>query len=482
MLFQRTCAIPLLAAVLALGCAAGGNKGRDGQGGAGGEGGAGGAGGSGPPPGCVDDSDCSMLDGPCTNGVCKDQTCEAAPAHELEPCSDGVYCTVNDVCRGGVCTAGNTRPCASPDACHVGVCDEAAQQCKSVPANEGGPCDDQDACTGEGQCLGGTCQKGKALDCSLFDGPCTEGVCDPAAGCKSIPANEGGACEDNLFCTVNDACHEGLCQGGGPNPCAKAGGCLVGTCDELADLCAYAPGPDGAACDDGNLCTAGETCAGGVCVGGAPANDGVSCDDGLACTTETTCGAGVCGGGSGARVYFLEDFSDNARGWKLGPEWEIGPSKSPGEFFFAADPAKDHTATDDNGVAGVVLGGNPDPSKTHPYYFLESPPFDTSGAPGKVTLGFWRWLNSDAAPAMRNAIQVFDGTSWQSVWVSLNMQPIVDAPPDGPGWTYFSYDLTPYKSAAMRLRFGFLVGQANVSFGYGSWTLDDVVVSDVACP
>src|SRR4249920_783494 len=68
-----------------------------------------------------------------------------------------------------------------------------------------------------------------------------------------------------------------------------------------------------------------------------------------AAKTPSTCG------------FLLRDsFANNSLGWTLGPEWEIGPaSESTGHEIGYPDPATDYTSdSDDNGVAGVVIGGN----------------------------------------------------------------------------------------------------------------------------
>lgn len=57
------------------------------------------------------------------------------------------------------------------------------------------------------------------------------------------------------------------------------------------------PVHEGASCDDGNDCTAGDRCQAGNCVGSAVA-DGATCDDGNACTQPDRCQAGSCSGGS----------------------------------------------------------------------------------------------------------------------------------------------------------------------------------------
>ncbi|MFT3776391.1 MAG: hypothetical protein QM820_64430 [Minicystis sp.] len=158
-------------------------------------------------------------------------------------------------------------------------------------------------------------------------------------------------------------------------------------------------------------------------------------------------------------------------------EWQIGPAQtSSGQQTGNPDPAQDHSTTSDNGVAGVQIGGNATitASQLHGYYYLTSPPFDTSGATGSVILGFYRWLNSDFGPYMTNIIEVWNGTAWIQVWKSSAT--ISDA-----AWLYQSYDITASKNAAMQVRFGFDIEKTGV-FKASSWNIDDVQVASAACP
>jgi hypothetical protein len=318
-----------------------------------------------------------------------------------------------------------------------------------------------------------------ASDCVGVNGPCAVGACDPVNGCVAMPANNGASCDDGQFCTTGDQCSGGACVGA-PNTCAAPGGCYVATCDEAADTCSVAPGNDGAACDDGSPCTGNTTCVNGACVNGVPTNNGMMCSDGLSCTSGEACSNGVCGGGAGPAIYFQEDFSDNSAGWALGPEWEIGSALPSTGGVYGADPALDHSATGDNGVAGVVIGGNASET-THGYSYLESPAFTTANAAGAVKLSFFRWLNSDYTPYMDNVVEVWNGTSWVNLWTSGGSPGIQDSPPAGLGWTYIEHDVTQYKNAAMRVRFGFSIGSSGV-FTVGSWNVDDVLVANVPCP
>ncbi len=277
-----------------------GGQGGAGAGGGGDQGGGGGAqdAGSDAPPGpCVTADDCADLADICNVGNCVNGACVKAPANEFGSCNDGNFCTENDVCQAGECVGGSPKVCPnSSDSCHVGFCNEATDHCDIVPGNDGATCNDQDPCTGLGVCSGGDCLPGNPVDCSFYDGTCAIGVCDPQFGCVQQPMNDGAACDDGLYCTVNDTCTNGSC-GGQPNTCAAPGDvCLIGTCDEASNSCVAVPGPNGIACNDNNLCTVNEACNNGVCTNGAPANQGGACNDGNACTGPDLCNNGVCAG------------------------------------------------------------------------------------------------------------------------------------------------------------------------------------------
>ena len=169
-------------------------------------------------------------------------------------------------------------------------------------------------------------------------------------------------------------------------------------------------------------------------------------------------------------VLFSEDFADNSQGWTLGTEWGIGAATaSSGQTSVTnPDPAIDHTPTDD-GVAGTVIGGNCTTSIHAPYY-LTSPVINTAGQTS-LTLSFWRWLNVDYPPYMQATIQVYDGTTWQTVWASGGSSPITDS-----AWSQFSYDISAWANANMQIRFGHSVG-ASGSYTVSGWNIDDVEVS-----
>jgi len=84
-------------------------------------------------------ADCSALSDQCNVGVCDEanDVCVAQPKPDGTVCDDGLYCTVNDACTGGVC-GGAPRDCSAlSDQCNVGVCDEANDVCVAQPKPDG---------------------------------------------------------------------------------------------------------------------------------------------------------------------------------------------------------------------------------------------------------------------------------------------------------------------------------------------------------
>lgn len=171
-----------------------------------------------------------------------------------------------------------------------------------------------------------------------------------------------------------------------------------------------------------------------------------------------------------AQVIFQEPFANNSAGWTLGPEWQIGPAaSSSGHNYGNPDPSTDNTATADNGVAGIVIGGNASTSPLHGFNYLTSPVINTSVS-GTVKLQFYRWLNSDYTSFMQNNVEVFDGASWVSLFLTGGSPGVQDN-----SWTFQEFDVTAYKNANFQVRFGMSTGASGV-FSVSSWNVDDVTV------
>ena len=179
-----------------------------------------------------------------------------------------------------------------------------------------------------------------------------------------------------------------------------------------------------------------------------------------------------------AATIFFEDFSDNSAGWTLGPTWAIGSAAtSTGHQVGNPDPALDHTPTADNGVAGVVIGGNYPISPPHNFFFLTSPTIDLASATGPVTLELWRWLNSDHMPHMENRIDVFNGTSWVTIFATGGAPAVQDS-----AWTQQTFDVTAFANANFAIRVGYDVNLVTVFLPFiaSGWNIDDVSITDAS--
>ena len=82
-----------------------------------------------------------------------------------------------------------------------------------------------------------------------------------------------------------------------------AASCPAKACQNVAGhnadgSCQYVALANGLTCNDGNPCTAFETCQNGNCTDGAVVADGTICDDGNACTSGDSCQSGACTGGA----------------------------------------------------------------------------------------------------------------------------------------------------------------------------------------
>ncbi len=105
--------------------------------------------------------------------------------------------------------------------CTRGVCDANSGQCVRQNRTDGTSCDDGSSCSVGDACRSGRCV-GRGIDCSFLDGPCTQGVCDPnrPGQCISRASPDGSPCEDGLMCTMGDLCIQGFCNSG-----SATGGC-----------------------------------------------------------------------------------------------------------------------------------------------------------------------------------------------------------------------------------------------------------------
>ena len=311
---------------------------------------------------CSDGNPCTGNDH-CTGGLCGGQTgdgdgpCGCNDDGDCAPLDDGNACNGTWACVLGHCAIKSGSVVSCPPAigkCLVSVCVPATGACAIVTVVDGLACDDGDPCTWATSCKAGACV-GAAVQCDDGD-VCTADACT-ATGCAFSPVSDGVPCDDGSSCTTGDTCAGGECTAGtaacacsGDADCVGsptnlcegllvcvAGACIPDpgtiptcggpsplpchappTCDPATGQCVAQTLDNGTPCDDGSMCTVGETCQGGACQGGLvkPCDDanpctsdacapgagcthspkGGGCNDGNACTKEDSCKAGVCSG------------------------------------------------------------------------------------------------------------------------------------------------------------------------------------------
>lgn len=258
---------------------------------------------------CSDGDDCTM-DDVCGNGACQ-------PGDELE-CDDGFACTT-DYCAAGMCQYDPNPEFCGDNECTTSVCDPmnpnadtlgcstttddtlcsmyAGNECVTATCdaefgcnydNNTNTCDDGDDCTLGDTCMDGQCEA-TPLDCD--DGAtCTFDTCQFGS---CVHNAEPGAC-------IGNACTTSVCDPEGPGADPMTG-CIATTddtlCDDLNectdDTCSATEGCNFEyntnPCDDGDACTLGDTCFGGLCQDNTP----IVCDDFATCTSDA-CVAGEC--------------------------------------------------------------------------------------------------------------------------------------------------------------------------------------------
>jgi hypothetical protein len=289
------------------------------------------------PVGCSDGNEC-------TRDACDAATSECT--HEDDDgraCSDGDACTAPDVCAASACVPGSMRTCDDTNPCTRDECNRATGECASMP-DDTLPCAVLDDCLVSPRCVSGACVS-DPVDCSdgvacTLDtcrggecrhapdgamcpgGTCTPtgcsypGTCNTATNCVAAPCERttcmGDVCLRMPLCAAGESCCGGACMNCDDGQVCTMDGCSGSTCGHT---------PITAPCSDGNACTVGDACSGGVCVGtssscddanpcttdscdtvtgcrNTPLSPGSPCSDGNACTSGETCGmAGTCGGG-----------------------------------------------------------------------------------------------------------------------------------------------------------------------------------------
>ena len=250
-----------------------------------------------PPPECATATDCAALGATaaCSHWTCSiSGTCVAAPDPAGTACKVGAGCAQWSCGADAQCSVVAALPCPN-GVCAVGACAVATGACSLQLTAIGTLCDDGNACTTGDACSStGICVAGLPSACTAE--VCQTATCDITTGaCVATPVAATTTCDDGELCTAGDTCALGQCQPGTwtcackvNGDCGDANPCTVATCQ--AGTCVVVA-LDATPCDDANACTSGDGCATGVCLPSAA----TSCDDGNACTADACAPAtGLC--------------------------------------------------------------------------------------------------------------------------------------------------------------------------------------------
>lgn len=244
---------------------------------------------------------------PCTYDLLCSENCIHIPHEGV--CSPAI-CNKNTFyparfCKGGKCEDVTPIKCDDDNICTDDTCD-ASLGCVYVPnKNEcaKGFCS-QGYFYPPSICEDGICPPQAKVSCN-DNNQCTEDVCIPSKGCIHTIVEKD--CDDGDPCTLGDKCIEGQCIPSKTLNCDDNNPCTKDICEQ--ETCKN-EAVDNIPCDDKNMCTIGDQCKGGGCVG----VDMVDCDDKDQCTDDYCYEKWGCG--HSAHEYVMtEDFSKGFSSW-----------------------------------------------------------------------------------------------------------------------------------------------------------------------
>jgi hypothetical protein len=164
--------------------------------------------------------------------------------------------------------------------------------CGDPVVEDDAPCDDGLRCTVGERCRAGACSGGRERSCASVQDACNSATCTEELGCQAEPLPDGTSCAGESICTVGEVCQAGVCIGA-PRDCSEEVlACQFPACDEELGCIATGQLDFGTPCDDGLFCTVSTTCDfTGACVGGAArdCSEELEACDIPACSEEDGC-------------------------------------------------------------------------------------------------------------------------------------------------------------------------------------------------
>lgn len=277
-------------------------------------------------------------------------------------------------------------------------------------------------------------------------------------------------CEIGQICHVNEDCNSSRCEAGRCQPPPKK------ACTTDKD------------CDDQNICTQ-ESCVSHLCERSNVA-EGTKCNDGNLCTAKDSCRSGRC---KGKNTLLIDDDFSSASKSKFRPEfqppnklWQIGPAKksncSPNGR--SEDPGTDHSPGDSNGVLGVSIGGCNEQSEASPLDCVWSEYIDPSFFDEDLHLSFWRHIGTPGAREAAGETRVLNFQYYRYKDNPSKLEPIKNGFPRGGMW---DKKWEPDEARILKrllkgpLAIGVCYQRVEGRAPFPSWTIDDFKVRQKGC-
>lgn len=316
--------------------------------------------------GCTTGDTCGLL-GACvgTPIICRAPTeCELSvgcvggdcvPTYKDEgtPCGTGNYC-YQSACDGfGTCVQDPTPivTCHSIGVCYdVGQCVNNTGLCTTPVFPNGTPCETENQCDLNTQCVEGTCLPTSLVVCPPSTNPCEGlGVCDILTGDCVYPAlPDNTPCDDLNNCTVVSVCLDRACTATDLLDCSSPNTCLTTSCDiEQGCLVDFNNNP----CENPNLCFTNYSCVDGAC----PTSSGTPVD----CTSPNPCVMSACNPLVGCIYSPIDGCQACTPATEFGPSTEStsdGCMQIPCKSSYCGEDGTCHYVDDDSQTVGCDNG------------------------------------------------------------------------------------------------------------------------------